>query len=146
MVTYIQGVVLSLLSPQPFCPRCYPLSFPFVLPFTYLAPSSCDRNRPPSYQVACRLTLFAPPFTHQPTRSKFPEPHYFNAWQRRHWGHSASTMRNRNACEKLVLKMVYGLEHAPQFYQQVQSKAQYPENSTSRLFHMNLSPKVIWDV
>ena len=30
---------------------------------TYLAPSSCDRNCPPSYQVACRLTPFAPPFT-----------------------------------------------------------------------------------
>jgi hypothetical protein len=63
MVTYIHGVALSLLSPQPFCPRCYPFSLPFVLPFTYLAPSSCDRNRPPSYQVACRLTLSAPPFT-----------------------------------------------------------------------------------
>jgi hypothetical protein len=63
MVTYIHGVALSLLSPQPFCPHCYPLSFPFVPPFTYLAPSSCDRNCPPSYQVACRLTPFAPPFT-----------------------------------------------------------------------------------
>ncbi len=31
--------------------------------FTYLAPSSCDRNRPPSSQVACKLTPFAPPFT-----------------------------------------------------------------------------------
>jgi hypothetical protein len=39
------------------------LLLPFVLPFTYLAPSSCDRNRPPPSQVACRLTLFAPPFT-----------------------------------------------------------------------------------
>jgi hypothetical protein len=28
-----------------------------------LAPSSCDRNRPPPSQVACKLTLFAPPFT-----------------------------------------------------------------------------------
>ncbi len=38
-----------------FAPPC-PLS-------TYLAPSSCDRNRPPPSQVACKLTLFAPPFT-----------------------------------------------------------------------------------
>jgi hypothetical protein len=30
--------------------------------FTYLAPSSCDRNRPPPSQVNCKLTLFAPPF------------------------------------------------------------------------------------
>ncbi len=42
---------------------CCPSLLPFVLPFTYLAPSSCDRNRPPSSQVACKLTLFAPPFT-----------------------------------------------------------------------------------
>ncbi len=31
--------------------------------FTYLAPSSCDRNRPPPSQVDCKLTLFAPPFS-----------------------------------------------------------------------------------
>jgi hypothetical protein len=49
--------------PEPFCPHCHPHSYPFVLPFTYLAPSSCDRNCPPSYQVAYRLTPFAPPFT-----------------------------------------------------------------------------------
>ncbi len=36
---------------------CFPL-YPFS---TYLAPSSCDRNRPPPSQVACKLTLFAPP-------------------------------------------------------------------------------------
>jgi hypothetical protein len=36
---------------------------PFVSPSTYLAPSSCDRNRPPPSQVACKLTPFAPPFT-----------------------------------------------------------------------------------
>jgi hypothetical protein len=35
---------------------------PFVSPSTYLAPSSCDRNRPPPSQVACKLTSFAPPF------------------------------------------------------------------------------------
>jgi hypothetical protein len=44
----------------PFAPFCVP----FVSPFTYLAPSSCDRNRPPPSQVACKLTPFAPPFTH----------------------------------------------------------------------------------
>ncbi len=47
---------------NPFAPIAIPFYFPFVLPFTYLAPSSCDRNCPPSYQVACRLTPFAPPF------------------------------------------------------------------------------------
>jgi hypothetical protein len=40
----------------------FPL-LPFVAPSTYLAPSSCDRNRPPPSQVACKLTPFAPPFT-----------------------------------------------------------------------------------
>jgi hypothetical protein len=63
MVTYIHGVALSFFfSPNPLL-HCCPLSLPFVLPFTYLAPSSCDRNCPPSYQVACRLTPFAPPLT-----------------------------------------------------------------------------------
>jgi hypothetical protein len=53
------------LYPFPNSPRspCCPSLLPFALPFTYLAPSSCDRNRPPSSQVACKLTLFAPPFT-----------------------------------------------------------------------------------
>ena len=41
----------------------HPFVSPFVLPSTYLAPSSCDRNRPPPSQVACKLTLFAPLFT-----------------------------------------------------------------------------------
>jgi hypothetical protein len=40
----------------------FPL-LPFVFLSTYLAPSSCDRNRPPPSQVACKLTPFAPPFT-----------------------------------------------------------------------------------
>jgi hypothetical protein len=39
---------------------------PLVSPCTYLAPSSCDGNRPPQSQVACKLTPFVPPFT-QPT-------------------------------------------------------------------------------
>ncbi len=47
-----------LLLPLPF--SLYPPLYPFP---TYLAPSSCDRNRPPPSQVACKLTLFAPPFT-----------------------------------------------------------------------------------
>jgi hypothetical protein len=48
------------LSPFPLAGS--PL-FPFVSPSTYLAPSSCDRNRPPPSQVACKLTPFVPPFT-----------------------------------------------------------------------------------
>jgi hypothetical protein len=44
-------------------PLLVPFCSPFVSPFTYLAPSSCDRNRPPPSQVACKLTPFAPPFT-----------------------------------------------------------------------------------
>jgi hypothetical protein len=47
----------------PLAPLAVPLLPPFVPLSTYLAPSSCDRNRPPSSQVACKLTLFAPPFT-----------------------------------------------------------------------------------
>ncbi len=48
------------LSPFPLAGS--PL-LPFVSPSTYLAPSSCDRNRPPPSQVACKLTPFVPPFT-----------------------------------------------------------------------------------
>ncbi len=47
----------------PLLPLLSPPCLPFVSPFTYLAPSSCDRNHPPPSQVACKLTLFAPPFT-----------------------------------------------------------------------------------
>jgi hypothetical protein len=47
----------------PLLPLLIPFCSPFVSPSTYLAPSSCDRNRPPPSQVACKLTLFAPPFT-----------------------------------------------------------------------------------
>ncbi len=48
------------LSPFPLAGS--PL-LPFASPSTYLAPSSCDRNRPPPSQVAGKLTPFAPPFT-----------------------------------------------------------------------------------
>ncbi len=51
------------LSQLPLAPLAVPLLLPFVPLSTYLAPSSCDRNRPPPSQVACKLTLFAPPFT-----------------------------------------------------------------------------------
>ncbi len=43
--------LLPLLAP--FCLTFVPLS-------TYLAPSRCDRNRPPPSQVACKLTPCAP--------------------------------------------------------------------------------------
>ncbi len=49
-----------------------PLCVPFVSPSTYLAPSSCDRNRPPPSQVACKLTPFAPPFTQLTHPSQIP--------------------------------------------------------------------------
>jgi hypothetical protein len=78
----------SLRSP------CCPSLLPFVLPFTYLAPSSCDRNRPPSSQVACKLTLFAPPFTQLFHPFQLPSTPIDYAYQRRHWDHSALTMRN----------------------------------------------------
>ncbi len=54
----------SPLFPLPLlAPPLLPFCSPFVSPSTYLAPSSCDRNRPPQSQVACKLTPFAPPFT-----------------------------------------------------------------------------------
>jgi hypothetical protein len=78
----------SLRSP------CCPSLLPFVLPFTYLAPSSCDRNRPPSSQVACKLTLFAPPFTQLSHPFQLPRTPIAHAYQRRHWDRSALAMRN----------------------------------------------------
>ncbi len=57
---------LAAVPLHPFVlPLCIPLS-------TYLAPSSCDRNRPPSSQVACKLTPFAPPFTQLTHPSQIP--------------------------------------------------------------------------
>ncbi len=57
--TYIHSAIpLAFPLPLPVAP-----CLPFVSPSTYLAPSSCDRNRPPLSQVACKLTPFAPPFT-----------------------------------------------------------------------------------
>jgi hypothetical protein len=50
-------------SQFPLAPLAVPLLPPFVPLSTYLAPSSCDRNCPPPSQVACKLSLFAPPFT-----------------------------------------------------------------------------------
>ena len=38
----------------------WPLYFPHL---PIWPPPSCDRNRPPQSQVACKLTPFAPPFT-----------------------------------------------------------------------------------
>ncbi len=62
--TYVHGAI-----PLAFCSALLvPLCLPFVSLLTYLAPSCCDRNRPPRSQVACKLTPFAPPFT-QPTPS-----------------------------------------------------------------------------
>ncbi len=55
-----------------FLPSWAPLYSPFVSPSAYLAPSSCDRNRPPQSQVACKLTPFAPPFTQLPLSLQIP--------------------------------------------------------------------------
>ncbi len=57
------------------------LKIPLLVPVsTYLAPSSCDRNRPPPSQVACKLLPFCPhcsllpsPPNSQPLLG-FPEP------------------------------------------------------------------------
>jgi hypothetical protein len=57
------------------CPLLFsfaPLYVPFVFPSTYLAPSGCDRNRPPPSQVACKLTPFAPPLTQLAHPSQIP--------------------------------------------------------------------------
>ena len=63
---------LCPFSSFPLLPLLFPLYSPLYPYSTYLAPSSCDRNRPPSSQVACKLTLFAPPFTQLSHPFQFP--------------------------------------------------------------------------
>jgi hypothetical protein len=48
----------------PFPPSLYPLLLTWN-------PPSCDRNRPPRSQVACKLTSLVPPFT-QPSPLQIP--------------------------------------------------------------------------
>ncbi len=75
-ITYIHGIYMAhfhLLLSAPCCCPLAPLCVPLCIPLsTYLAPSSCDRNCPPSSQVACKLTPFAPPFTQLPHPSQIP--------------------------------------------------------------------------
>jgi hypothetical protein len=59
-------------------------------PSTYLAPSSCDRNRPLQSQVACKLTPFAPPFTQLSHPLQIPKPQLSSAKQRRPREYSGS--------------------------------------------------------
>ncbi len=50
---------------------CY--KFPLLVPFsTYLAPSSCERNRPPQSQVARKLVPLCPPLPLYTLPTKFP--------------------------------------------------------------------------
>ncbi len=70
-ITYIHGA-FPLAFPTPCWFSFAPLCVPFVFPSTYLAPSSCDRNRPRPSQVACKLTPFAPPFTQLTHPSQIP--------------------------------------------------------------------------
>jgi hypothetical protein len=70
-IMYIHGA-FPLAFPTPCWFPFAPLCVPFVFPSTYLAPSSCDRNRPPPSQVACKLTPFAPPFAQLTHPSQIP--------------------------------------------------------------------------
>ena len=47
-------------SQFPFAPLAVSLLLPFVTLSTYLAPSSCDRSRPPQSQVARKLSPLSP--------------------------------------------------------------------------------------
>jgi hypothetical protein len=93
-------------SQFPLAPLAVPLLLPFVPLSTYLAPSSCDRNRPPSSQVACKLTLFAPPSTQLSHPFQLPRTPTTQRLQRRHWDHSALAMRN-----KYYITLLWQLSH-----------------------------------
>jgi hypothetical protein len=66
--TYIQGVAHS--SFFPFFSILFPLPLYFPL-LTWRPPAVT--NCPPSYQVSCRLTPFAPPFTQSPDPFQVPQ-------------------------------------------------------------------------
>jgi hypothetical protein len=83
---YIHGTITYVHGAFPLA-FCSPLLVPF---FTYLAPSSCDRNCPPRSQVACKLTPFAHPSPNPPLPSKFPEPQPPSASLRRPREYSGS--------------------------------------------------------
>ncbi len=73
---------MAQLPLLPLLPLLAPLCLPFVSLSTYLAPSRCDRNRPPPSQVACKLTPFAPlhpvapllPYSRNPASPASPAP------------------------------------------------------------------------
>jgi hypothetical protein len=53
--------VIQYVHGHELCICIYHGAFPLLtLVSTYLAPSSCDRNRPPRFQVACKLLPFVP--------------------------------------------------------------------------------------
>ncbi len=83
----IQLYIYMAQFPLFFSPLASP---PFVSPSTYLAPSSCDRNRPPRSQVACKLTPFVPPFTQLSYPLQNPKPQLPSAKQRRPREYSGS--------------------------------------------------------
>ena len=82
---YIHGAVSFALSSP--CSPLYPFS-------TYLAPPSCDRNCPPPSQVACKLTLFAPPFTQLSRPFQLPRTPTAQRLTTTTLGLLRSTMRN----------------------------------------------------
>ena len=85
--TFIHGALpLLLISPChfPFLTLSSPL-YPLLLTWN---PPSCDRNRPPRSQVACKLTLPCPTLHPNPPPSKFPEPQLPSVSLRRPQEHS----------------------------------------------------------
>jgi hypothetical protein len=51
------------------------IALPLTIPTsTYLAPSSCDRNRPPQSQVACELSPLSPIAPVYPSLPQLPSP------------------------------------------------------------------------
>ncbi len=61
----------TLRIPLPLSPLANSPFYPLLLTWN---PPSCDRNRPPRSQVACKLTLPCPTPHPNPPPSKFPEP------------------------------------------------------------------------
>jgi hypothetical protein len=90
---YMAWLFLYFL-PEPLCPIATPSPFPlYSLSLTWRPPAVTGTVLPLIRLLVDwpHLPLLSP---NQPTHSASLEPQQLNAWHRRHWGHSASTMRN----------------------------------------------------
>ncbi len=86
---------------NPPCSPCHPLYSPlYSLSLTWRPPAVTGTVLP-LIRLIADWPYLPHPSPNYPTHPKFPEPQQPNAWQRRHWDHSALTMRNNKKALKI---------------------------------------------